>query len=114
MGAREPEHVGIEEEEDDHEDSQQIHVEHEQDSRMIEVPTRMADTAVSVGAADERNQGGDKNQYRRLRIGKAGEEIRGRKTSEDEDAAAQGRRSSRIENAESHAVGEVAVSKNRL
>ena len=73
----------------------------------------MADAAVSIGAASECDEGGDKNQDRWFGVGKAGEEIRGRKTGEDEDAAAQGRRSSRIEDAESHAVRKVAVYKDR-
>jgi hypothetical protein len=113
MTSREPEHVGIDKKEEDHKDRQQIHIEHEQDSGMVEIPARMADAAIRISAAGKCDDSGDKDQQGWLGVGEAGEEICGPETEEDENTAAQGGRYSRIEDAGSHSVRKVAVYKDR-
>lgn len=112
--AGEPEHVGEEEEKQDQEDGHQIHVEHKEDTGVIEIPSGIADTAVGVGAADEGDGSGNEQQQGGAGFGKAGEKICGSQAKKDKHTAAQGGVRSRIEDVSSHAFGEVAIYKNRL
>lgn len=68
-----PEHVRVKEKEENHEDCEEVHVKHEEDACVIEVPSRVDHAAVSVGAADDRNDCGEDEEQGRVVIGEARE-----------------------------------------
>jgi hypothetical protein len=98
-----PEGVGVEEEEEDHAEGHQIHVDKKEDATVIKAPTALHAANGIHGAGG----GGDSGEHEE-RVGadlrEAGEEDGGAQTDQDEEAAAQEGSVTRIEKAGEHAV----------
>lgn len=104
--AGEPEHVGVEEKEEDEADGEEIHVEAEQDARLEEVPPLASHAAEGVGAADDRDTGWNDEEWIGSVVGEAGEKISDTKAYKYERVASKERTLMRIENSGYHAVAE--------
>jgi hypothetical protein len=112
--AGEPQHIGVEKEKEDEADSEEVHVEAEQDSGLEEVPSLATHATEGVGAANDGDTGRNDNQRVRSIFGEAGEKIGNGETREHESVAAKKRTPVRIEDLRSHAVLEICTGKDRL
>ena len=104
MLAGEPEHVGVEEKEEDEADGEQVHIKAEQDARLKEVPSLAAHAAEGVGAADHCYKGGNGEQRIGTVGGEAGEEVGRGETCEYKRVSSKERTFVRIEDLGYHAV----------
>jgi hypothetical protein len=79
--------VGVEEEEEDHAESHQVHVDEEEDSAVVEVPAALH-AADGVGGADDGEQDGKDEEWGGAVVGEVGEEESDGETEENEETAA--------------------------
>ena len=103
VGVGDPEHVGIEEEEEDHAEDHKVHIDAEEDSAVIEAPAG-AHAADRVHGAKDGCHSGEEKQQGGAVLGKVREEERGAEAEEHERVATYEGRKVRIEDAGSHAV----------
>lgn len=101
--ARQPEHIGIEEEKQDETDGEKIHIEAEEDAGLEEVPLATPHTAEGIGAPDESHASWEDEQRGGAVGGESREQVGRSEADEDEYAASEERSPMRIEDAGSHA-----------
>lgn len=94
----EPEHVGVEEKEEDEADGEEIHIETEQNACLEEVPSLASQAAEGVGGAGDGDTCGNDEEWVGSVVGEAGEEIAHGETCEDERVPSKERTVMRIEN----------------
>jgi hypothetical protein len=88
LGRSDPAGVGIEEEEENHTEGHEVHVDAENDAGVIEAPAALH-AADGVGGADDGDQGGDDEERGSAVVGEVGEEESDGETEENQEAAAQ-------------------------
>jgi hypothetical protein len=84
---REPAEVRIEEEEDDHADRHEVHVDKQDDSGVVETPAAL-EAAGGVGGAEDGEDDGEDEQRRSAVVGEVGETYGDGEGRQDEQAAA--------------------------
>ncbi|GGG74558.1 hypothetical protein GCM10011585_16560 [Edaphobacter dinghuensis] len=104
--ACEPQHVGVEQKEEDKADGEEVHVETEQHSGLEEVPPLAAHATEGVGAADDGDAGGNDEEWVCAVVGESGEEIGYAEAYKYERVTSKERTVMRIENSGYHAVAE--------
>jgi hypothetical protein len=112
--AGQPEHVGVEEKEEDEADGEQVHVETEQDACLLEVPSLASHAAERIGAADDGDTCGNDEEWIGAVVGEAGEKIGDGKACEYERVTSKEGTVVRIENSGYHAVLKIGTAKDRL
>ena len=112
--AGEPEHVGVEEKEEQEADGEEIHIETEQDACLVEVPPLATQAAEGVGGADDGDTGGNDEEWVGAIVGEAGEKVAQGEACEDERVASKEGTVVRIEDLGSHAVLKFGTAKDRL
>ena len=88
--------VGVEEEEEDHAESHQVHVDEEEDSAVVEVPAALH-AADGVGCAGESDEGGKDEHWRGAITREAGDEDSRDKTRKNQEAGSNEGSLARIE-----------------
>jgi hypothetical protein len=98
-----PEGVGVEEEEENHAEGHEIHVDQEEDATMIEAPTPLhaTDGVRRAGGGDE---GGENEERCGMDLREAGEEDGCEQTGQDEQNGAEEGSLARIEKTGEHTV----------
>lgn len=96
--------VGIEEKEEDHAEGHEVHVNAEEDTAVVEAPSRLHATNCVDGAGDG-GQGREDKQWGGTVVGEVGEQESYTKTGQDEDVAAYQGSMMRIEDGMFHEVG---------
>ena len=102
MGRGHPAGVGVEEEEENHAEGHEIHVNAENDAGVIEAPTALH-AAGCVGCAGDGDHGGEDEERGGAIVGEVGEEKSDGETGENQNVAAQKRVDTRIEEGMFHA-----------
>jgi hypothetical protein len=102
LGRGHPTGVGIEEEEENHAEGHEVHVDAEDDAGVIEAPTTLH-AAGCVGCAGDGDQGGEDEERRGAIVGEVGEKKSDGETGENQEIAAQERVGTRIEEGMFHA-----------
>jgi hypothetical protein len=103
LGGCDPAGVGVEEEEENHAERHEVHVDAKDDTGVIEAPTTLH-AADGVGCAGDGKQGGDDEEGGGVVVGEVGEEKSDGETEENQEAAAQKGMGMRIEEGMSHAM----------
>jgi hypothetical protein len=98
---RDPEGVGVEEEEEDHAEGHEIHVDEKDDATMIEAPAPLHATN-GVGGAGDGREGGEDEDRGAVDLREAGEEDGSEQTNQDKQNAAEEGSLARIEKAGGH------------
>lgn len=88
--------VRVEEEEEDHAQSHEVHVDAEEDAGVVEAPAAL-DAADGVNGAKDGEQGGKKDEEIGTAVGEAGEQDGGEKREEYEQIGAKKRVTAEIE-----------------
>jgi hypothetical protein len=103
LGGGDPEGVGVEEEEEDHAEHHEIHVDEEEDAAVVETPAPLhaADGVCGAGGGGE---GGEDEDWTAADLREAGEEDCCEQTDQDKEDAAEEGSLARIEKAGGHAV----------
>jgi hypothetical protein len=98
-----PEGVGVEEEEENHAESHEVHVDEKQDATVVEAPASLhaADGVRSAGGSEE---GGEDEERSGVDLGEVGEEDCGGQAGQDKEAAAKEGSLARIERAGEHTI----------
>jgi hypothetical protein len=96
-----PEGVGVEEEEEDHAEGHEVHVDEEEDAAVVEAPAALH-TANRVGGAGGSGEGWEDKDGSAVDLGEAGEEERCEQTGQDKQNAAEEGTLARIENTGGH------------
>jgi hypothetical protein len=91
-----PERVGVEEEKEDHAEGHEVHVDAEDNAAVIEAPAALHATDGVRGACEGDQRRKDESRSGVV-VGEVREQKRGCEAGEDQDAAAQQRVGSRIE-----------------
>jgi hypothetical protein len=99
----EPEGVGIEEEEEDHAEGHEIHVDEKEDAAVVEAPTALH-AANGVGGAGGGGEGGEDEAGSGVELREAGEEDGCEQTGQDKQNAAEEGPLARIEIAGEHTI----------
>jgi hypothetical protein len=102
LGRSDPAGVGVEEEEENHAEGHEIHVDAEDDSSVIEAPAALH-TTDCVGCAGDGKQGGEDKERGGAVVGEVGEKKSDGETGENQEIAAQKRLSPRVEDGMFHA-----------
>jgi hypothetical protein len=95
--------VGIEEEEEDHAEGHEVHVDQEKDAAVIEAPATLHATD-SVGGAGHGDQCGEDEEWVGVDGGKTGDLNREGKAEKDEQNAAEEGSLARVEEAREHTI----------
>jgi hypothetical protein len=101
LGFAEPDEVRVEQEEEDEHDGEEIHVETEHDTAVVEVPA-LLDAAEGVGHAGEAAEDGDDEPEGGVEVGEAGEEGGEDDAGEDEEIASDEGSAARVEDSRGH------------
>jgi hypothetical protein len=96
LGGCDPAGVGVEEEEENHAEGHEVHVDAEDDAGVIEAPASL-DAADGVEGAKDGEEGGKKDEEVATAIGEAGEEDGGKKREEHQQIGAKKRVTAEIE-----------------
>ena len=73
MRRRDPEGVGVEEKEENHAESHEVHVDEKEDATMVEAPAPLH-AADGVGSAGGSGEGGEDEERSGVDLGEVGEE----------------------------------------
>jgi hypothetical protein len=103
LGGCDPAGVGVEEEEENHAEGHEVHVDAKDDAGVIEAPATLH-AADGVGCAGDGEQGGEDEEGGSVVVGEVGEETSDGETEENQEAAAQKGMGMRIEEGMFHAV----------
>jgi hypothetical protein len=103
LGGCDPAGVRVEEEEEDHAEGHEVHVDAEDDAGVIEAPTALHATD-GVGCAGDGEECGEDEEGGAVVVGEVGEAKSDGETEENEEAAAQKGMGMRIEEGMSHAT----------
>jgi hypothetical protein len=96
-----PEGVGVEEEEEDHAEGHEVHVDEEEDATVVEAPSTLH-AADGVGSAGGGGEGGKDKDGSAVDLGEAGEEDGCEQTGQDKQNAAEKGTLARIEKTGGH------------
>jgi hypothetical protein len=96
-----PEGVGVEEEEEDHAEGHEVHVDEQEDAAVIEAPAALH-AANRVGGAGDGCEGWEDEDRGAVDLGEAGEEDGCEQTDQDKQNAAEKGTLARIENSGGH------------
>ena len=102
-GRGDPAGVGVEEEEENHAERHEIHVDQQQDAAVVEAPSALH-TADGVCGAGYSEECGEDEKRSGAVVGKVGEEDGYGETYEDEDVAPEKGTPARIEKAGEHTI----------
>jgi hypothetical protein len=103
MGGGDPEGVGVEEEEEDHAERHEIHVDEKDDATVVEAPAPLHAANRVRGAGGGGERGEDEDRLR-VELREAGEEDGCEQAGQDKEDAAWERSLARIEKAGGHTV----------
>jgi hypothetical protein len=103
LGGCDPAGVGVEEEEENHAEGHEVHVDAKDDAGVIEAPAALH-AADGVGCAGDGEQGGDDEEGGGVVVREVGEEKSDGETEENQEAAAQKGVGTRVEEGVFHAV----------
>lgn len=103
MRRGDPEGVGIEEEEEDHAEGHEIHVDEEEDAAVVEAPARLH-AAKGVDGAGDGDESREDDEWSRMAVGEAGDKKRRGETEQDKNATAYQGTRTRIEKTGEHAI----------
>ena len=103
LGGGDPEGVGVEEEEEDHAEDHEVHVDEEEDSAVIEAPAALH-AANRVGGAGCGGKSGEYKDRGSVNLREAGEEDGCEQTGQDKQNAAEEGTLARVEKAGRHTV----------
>jgi hypothetical protein len=98
-----PASVRVEEEEENHAESHEVHIDQEQDAAVVEAPARLHATN-RVNCAEDGGQGGDDEERSGAIVGEVGEDESCGEAGQDKDTAAWEGSLARIEKAGEHAI----------
>jgi hypothetical protein len=95
--------VGVEEEEENHAERHEIHIDQEKDAAVVEAPSALH-AADGVNGAGECDEDGEHEKRSGVIVRKAGKQEGSGQAGQDEETAAEKRTRTRIEKAGAHAI----------
>lgn len=103
MTVVEPVGVGVEEQEENHDECHEVHVDTEDDSGVVKAPATL-DAADCLGGTENSEDSGDDEEEGGAVVGEVGEWHSDGQAKEDEDVATNERALTRVEDSEGHAL----------